>query len=233
MSFIQDLNLKNTYSEEDYIIIEDAESTKRIKIEDLLRNVPIDIKLDANNNISLKLKDGTQLGDGATLPISNESASEQIQMVFDGVWVKWRKKSDSDWINLFSIADIGVSGGSGGSTTKDISIRVGTVTTLPAGSDATVVVEEPTDNEFVLSFGLPRGESVTVDNEGVAMGTQITTNVDKTSSKVSIIVRTNNRYIYGTLSSLSLLTNTAEKELHLLDGDTLYQILIVSAVNST
>ena len=58
MSFIQDLNLKNTYSEEDYIIIEDAESTKRIKIEDLLRNVPIDIKLDANNNISLKLKDG-------------------------------------------------------------------------------------------------------------------------------------------------------------------------------
>lgn len=216
MSFIQDLNLKNTYSEEDYIIIEDAESTKRIKIEDLLRNVPIDIKLDANNNISLKLKDGTQLGDGATLPISNESASEQIQMVFDGVWVKWRKKSDSDWINLFSIADIGVSGGSGGSggsTTKDISIRVGTVTTLPAGSDATVVVEEPTDNEFVLSFGLPRGESVTVDNEGVAMGTQITTNVDKTSSKVSIIVRTNNRYIYGTLSSLSLLTNTAEKEL--------------------
>ena len=105
MSFIQDLNLKNTYSEEDYIIIEDAESTKRIKVEDLLRNVPIDIKLDANNNISLKLKDGTQLGDGATLPISNESASEQIQMVFDGVWVKWRKKSDSDWINLFSIAD--------------------------------------------------------------------------------------------------------------------------------
>ncbi len=212
MSFIEDLNIKSIYSEDDFLIIEDTESTKRIKVQDLLKAVPIDIKINANNNIFLQSKDGTTIGDGATLPISATEGSGEVEMVFDGVWVKWRHKGEKNWINLFSVADIGggSSSGGGGSSSTDISIKIGTVTTLPAGSEATAVIEEPTDNNFILSLGLPRGESITVDGDGVTAPTQVTTNIDKTSSKASVIARTNNIYIFGTLSSLSLLVNSTE-----------------------
>lgn len=216
MAFIDDLTEKSTTSGSDYLIIEDNESTKKIQLKNLLSKQPIDIKMNENNKIYLIASDGTQIGDGTTLALSSGEA-KQIEMVFDGVWVKWRYKGDENWINLFSVADIGgSSGGGGGSSTPsntDVEFRIGTVTTLPAGSEATAIIEEPTDNSFVLSLGLPRGEAVTVDGDGVDVTNQIKTNTDKTSSKVSIIVRTNNRYVYGTLSSLTLLTNTAEKEL--------------------
>lgn len=218
MAFIEDLTEKSTTNNSDYLIIEDDESTKKIQLKNLLSKQPIDIKMNENNKIYLISSDGTQVGDGATLNISSEEA-KQIEMVFDGVWVKWRYKGETSWTNLFSVADIGGSGTSGGGSSgggsynTDVSFRIGTVTTLPTGSDATAVIEEPTDNSFVLSLGLPRGEAVTVDGDGVDISNQIKTNTDKSSSKVSVIVRTNNRYIYGTLSSLTLLTNTAEASL--------------------
>jgi cell wall-associated NlpC family hydrolase len=216
LAFIDDLTEKSTTNGSDYLIIEDNESTKKIQLKNLLSKQPIDIKMNENNKIYLIASDGTQIGDGTTLALSSGEA-KQIEMVFDGVWVKWRYKGDENWINLFSVADIGGSSGGGGGSNPpsntDVEFRIGTVTTLPAGSDATAVIEEPTDNSFVLSLGLPRGEAVTVDGDGVDVSNQIKTNTDKTSSKVSIIVRTNNRYVYGTLSSLTLLTNTAEKEL--------------------
>lgn len=217
MAFIEDLTEKSTPSDSDYLIVEDSESTKKIQFRNLSKKQPIDIKVNGNNKIYLISSDGTQIGDGAVLSISDEKA-KQIEMVFDGVWVKWRYKGDTAWKNLFSVADIGgSSGGSGGSGSSggstDVNFSIGTVTTLPTGSDATAVIEEPTDNNFILSLGLPRGEAVTVDGDGVDITNQIRTNTDKTSSKVSVTVRTNNRYVYGTLNSLTLLTNTAESSL--------------------
>lgn len=217
MAFIEDLTEKSTPSDSDYLIVEDSESTKKIQFRNLSKKQPIDIKVNGNNKIYLISSDGTQIGDGAVLSISDEKA-KQIEMVFDGVWVKWRYKGDTAWKNLFSVADIGgSSGGSGGSGSSggstDVNFSIGTVTTLPTGSDATAVIEEPTDNNFILSLGLPRGEAVTVDGDGVDITNQIRTNTDKTSSKVSVTVRTNNRYVYGTLNSLTLLTNTAEASL--------------------
>lgn len=217
MAFIEDLTEKSTPSDSDYLIVEDSESTKKIQFRNLSKKQPIDIKVNGNNKIYLISSDGTQIGDGAILSISDEKA-KQIEMVFDGVWVKWRYKGDTAWKNLFSVADIGgSSGGSGGSGSSggntDVNFSIGTVTTLPTGSDATAVIEEPTDNNFILSLGLPRGEAVTVDGDGVDITNQIRTNTDKTSSKVSVTVRTNNRYVYGTLNSLTLLTNTAEASL--------------------
>lgn len=218
MAFIEDLTEKSTPSDSDYLIVEDSESTKKIQFRNLSKKQPIDIKVNGNNKIYLISSDGTQIGDGAVLSISDEKA-KQIEMVFDGVWVKWRYKGDTAWKNLFSVADIGgSSGGSGGGSgssggNTDVNFSIGTVTTLPTGSDATAVIEEPTDNNFVLSLGLPRGEAVTVDGDGVDITNQIRTNTDKTSSKVSVTVRTNNRYVYGTLNSLTLLTNTAESSL--------------------
>lgn len=219
MAFIDDLAEKSTPNDSDYLIIEDSESTKKIQFRNLSKKQPIDIKVNGNNKIYLISSDGTQIGDGAVLSISDEKA-KQIEMVFDGVWVKWRYQGDTAWKNLFSVADIGgSSGGSGGSSggsgggNTDVNFTIGTVTTLPTGSDATAVIEEPTDNNFILSLGLPRGEAVTVDGDGVDITNQIRTNTDKTSSKVSVIVRTNNRYVYGTLNSLTLLTNTAEASL--------------------
>lgn len=218
MAFIEDLTEKSIPSDSDYLIVEDSESTKKIQFRNLAKKTPIDIKVNGNNKIYLISSDGTQIGDGAVLSISDEKA-KQIEMVFDGVWVKWRYQGDTSWKNLFSVAEIGGSGGgSGGSSgsgggNTDVNFTIGTVTTLPTGSDATAVIEEPTDNNFILSLGLPRGEAVTVDGEGVDITNQIKTNTDKTSSKVSVIVRTNNRYVYGTLNSLTLLTNTAEASL--------------------
>lgn len=217
MAFIEDLTEKSTPSDSDYLIVEDSESTKKIQFRNLSKKQPIDIKVNGNNKIYLISSDGTQIGDGAVLSISDEKA-KQIEMVFDGVWVKWRYKGDTAWKNLFSVADIGGSSGGGGGSgssggNTDVNFSIGTVTTLPTGSDATAVIEEPTDNNFILSLGLPRGEAVTVDGDGVDITNQIRTNTDKTSSKVSVTVRTNNRYVYGTLNSLTLLTNTAEASL--------------------
>jgi hypothetical protein len=40
----------------------------------------------------------------------------------------------------------------------DVTAAIGTVSTLVPGSNATVTVVEPSDNHFVFSFGIPRGD---------------------------------------------------------------------------
>ena len=150
MAFIEDLTEKSIPSDSDYLIVEDSESTKKIQFRNLAKKTPIDIKVNGNNKIYLISSDGTQIGDGAVLSISDEKA-KQIEMVFDGVWVKWRYQGDTSWKNLFSVAEIGGSGGgSGGSSgsgggNTDVNFTIGTVTTLPTGSDATAVIDVPTD----------------------------------------------------------------------------------------
>jgi hypothetical protein len=40
----------------------------------------------------------------------------------------------------------------------DVTAAIGTVTTLAPGTNATVSVDEPSENHFVFSFGIPRGD---------------------------------------------------------------------------
>lgn len=215
MAFISDLSEKSIIDGTEYMIIEDNESTKKIKTENLLSKTPTDIILNENNKVQLTLSDGTILGNGFSLPNVDSSDAKQIEMIFDGVFVKWRYVGDETWTNLFSITDIKGSGDSSGGTTvnTDVSFKIGTVTTLPTGENATAVIEEISDNNFVLSLGLPRGEAVTVDGDGIDITNQVKTNIDKNSSEISVIVKTNNNYVYGVLSSLELLTVSAEVQL--------------------
>lgn len=214
MATIQSFEEKTIINKEDYMIIEDEESTKKIQLKNLFSETPIDIKLNENNKLYLIKADGTPLNEGVLIPFSSERETKQIEMVFDGVWVKWRYKDDLNWTNLFSVADIGgTPSGEVISSQTDVDFRIGTVSTLPYGEDATATIEETKENSFVLNLGLPRGESVTVDGDGVDLTDQVRVNTDKTSSKVEVTIKTNNVYVYGTLSSLSLSVSSAEKNL--------------------
>lgn len=211
MAFIEDLTEKTIIEGIEYLIIEDEEGTKKTKVDDLLNKVPVDLKLSEGGKVQLSLLDGTTLGDGFNLSNGGSTSTKQIEMTFDGVFVKWRYVGDTVWTNLFSITDISSIGGSSGGITKtDVNFQVGTVTTLPTGSEATAVIEETSENNFVLSLGLPRGEAVTVDGNGVDITDQIITNIDKNSSEINVTIKTNNNYVYGTLSSLSMEVSSAE-----------------------
>lgn len=69
----------------------------------------------------------------------------EIEMQNTGSEIQWRVGTTGTWQDLIEIDDI------------DASVTVGTVTTLPVGSPATVT-NVGTAQDAVLNFGLPRGE---------------------------------------------------------------------------
>ena len=74
-----------------------------------------------------------------------------------------------------SLVDIGISGGGGSVEGGTVTVTIGSVTTLPAGSNATVT-NSGTNTNVILNFGIPRG----ADGAG---GTGGGTTVDLTEAK--------------------------------------------------
>lgn len=69
----------------------------------------------------------------------------EIELQNTGTMVQWRVGTTGAWQDLIPISDL------------DADISIGTVTTLPAGSSATVV-NSGTAQDAVLDFGIPRGQ---------------------------------------------------------------------------
>jgi len=93
----------------------------------------------------------------------------EIQLQAGTTAIQWRYIGQ-DWVDLVAYGDI------------DASVAVGTVTTLPAGSSATVT-NAGTAQDAVLNFGIPRGQDGTMTS--IVAGTNIT--VDATDPANPIV----------------------------------------------
>lgn len=93
----------------------------------------------------------------------------EIQLQAGATAIQWRYIGQ-DWVDLVPYGDI------------DASVAVGTVTTLPAGSEATVT-NAGTTQDAVLNFGIPRGQDGTMTS--IVAGTNIT--VDATDPANPIV----------------------------------------------
>lgn len=94
----------------------------------------------------------------------------EIELQNTGTMVQWRVGTTGAWQDLIPISDL------------DADISIGTVTTLPAGSSATVV-NSGTAQDAVLDFGIPRGQDGLIAS--IVAGTNIT--VDDTDPANPIV----------------------------------------------
>ena len=110
-----------------------------------------------------KIKNLDNVGSGAD--------GREVELQTNSTHIQWRYSGESEWINLVALADLkgdkgeqglqGIKGDKGeqgrdGANAVNPNFTIGTVTTLPSNSDATVTLTGTYPN-LVLNFGIPRG----------------------------------------------------------------------------
>ena len=98
-----------------------------------------------------KIKNLDNVGSGAD--------GREVELQTNSTHIQWRYSGESEWRNLIELKRLeGPSGEKGetGQNAVNPNFTIGTVTTLPSGSDATVTLTGTYPN-LVLNFGIPRG----------------------------------------------------------------------------
>ena len=98
-----------------------------------------------------KIKNLDNVGSGAD--------GREVELQTNSTHIQWRYSGESEWRNLIELKRLeGPSGAKGetGQNAVNPNFSIGTVTTLDAGSQATVTLTGTYPN-LVLSFGIPRG----------------------------------------------------------------------------
>ena len=98
-----------------------------------------------------KIKNLDNVGSGAD--------GREVELQTNSTHIQWRYSGESEWRNLIELKRLeGPSGEKGetGQNAVNPNFSIGTVTTLPSGSDATVTLTGTYPN-LVLNFGIPRG----------------------------------------------------------------------------
>ena len=101
-----------------------------------------------------KIKNLDNVGSGAD--------GREVELQTNSTHIQWRYSGESEWRNLIELERLeGPSGATGpkgetGQNAVNPNFSIGTVTTLPSGSDATVTLTGTYPN-LVLNFGIPRG----------------------------------------------------------------------------
>ena len=98
-----------------------------------------------------KIKNLDNVGSGAD--------GREVELQTNSTHIQWRYSGESEWRNLIELKRLeGPSGAKGetGQNAVNPNFSIGTVTTLDAGSQATVALTGTYPN-LVLSFGIPRG----------------------------------------------------------------------------
>lgn len=100
------------------------------------------------------------------------SSAREIELQVGNGYIQWRYKGE-EWNNLIAITELQVPGlpgrdGNNGTNGKDgvtPNITIGTVTTLEAGQQATVVNSGTKENP-IFEFGIPKGERGSSGSDG-------------------------------------------------------------------
>ena len=98
-----------------------------------------------------KIKNLDNVGSGAD--------GREVELQTNSTHIQWRYSGESEWRNLIELKRLeGPSGAKGetGQNAVNPNFTIGTVTTLPSGSNATVTLTGTYPN-LVLNFGIPRG----------------------------------------------------------------------------
>ena len=98
-----------------------------------------------------KIKNLDNVGSGAD--------GREVELQTNSTHIQWRYSGESEWRNLIELKRLeGPSGAKGetGQNAVNPNFSIGTVTTLPSDSDATVTLTGTYPN-LVLNFGIPKG----------------------------------------------------------------------------
>lgn len=91
-------------------------------------------------------------------------AGKKLMIQVSGGYIQYKYDSDTTWVNLIALSSIT---GATGPVGPALSFKVGTVTTLPAGSTATVTATVA-NNLITLSLGIPQGIAGVAGKDGNA-----------------------------------------------------------------
>lgn len=127
-------------------------------------------------------------------------SGREVELQVGSGYIQWRYKGEESWNNLISIdslkggkGDKGEQGpqglpgkdGADGTNGKDgvtPNIAIGTITTLEAGQQATVVKRGTIENP-IFDFGIPKGEKAEIPSDGLVtteiIGSTLTLTTDK------------------------------------------------------
>ena len=110
------------------------------------------------NKLYLVKADGTKLDSGTALPTSSGTVTDgkEIELQKSTTHIQWRYVGDTNWINLVALSDLKGAKGEKGATGATPNLKIGTVTTLESGSNATANITGNTPN-LTLNLGIPKG----------------------------------------------------------------------------
>ena len=167
------------------------------------------------NKLYLVKADGTKLDSGTALPTSSGTVTDgkEIELQKSTTHIQWRYVGDTNWINLVALSDLKGAKGEKGATGATPNLKIGTVTTLESGSNATASITGTTENPL-LNLSIPKGAKGDKGDIGTSSkDTLVTTNISGTT-----LALTTDKYQTATIvdaSEITLPTVTSFIEIHL------------------
>lgn len=170
------------------------------------------------NKLYLVKADGTKLDSGTALPTSSGTVTDgkEIELQKSTTHIQWRYVGDTNWINLVALSDLKGAKGEKGATGATPNLKIGTVTTLESGSNATASITGTTENPL-LNLSIPKGAKGDKGDTGASsegtIDTLVTTNISGNTLSL-----TTDKYQTATIADgieITLPAVTSFTEIHL------------------
>ena len=167
------------------------------------------------NKLYLVKADGTKLDSGTALPTSSGTVTDgkEIELQKSTTHIQWRYVGDTNWINLVALSDLKGAKGEKGATGATPNLKIGTVTTLESGSNATASITGTTENPL-LNLSIPKGAKGDKGDTGASsegtIDTLVTTNISGTTLSLTTDKYQTTTIVDGTEITLPIVTSFTE-----------------------
>lgn len=167
------------------------------------------------NKLYLVKADGTKLDSGTALPTSSGTVTDgkEIELQKSTTHIQWRYVGDTNWINLVALSDLKGAKGEKGATGATPNLKIGTVTTLESGSNATASITGTTENPL-LNLSIPKGAKGDKGDTGASsegtIDTLVTTNISGNTLSLTTDKYQTTTIVDGTEITLPIVTSFTE-----------------------
>lgn len=235
---IDTYNSDGTYNQTNWANGDIIASVKLNKLEKVAKdNVDKVNKIPAKSIVEggklyLAKADGTKLDSGTALPTSSGTVTDgkEIELQKSTTHIQWRYVGDTNWINLVALSDLKGAKGEKGATGATPNLKIGTVTTLESGSNATASITGTTENPL-LNLSIPKGAKGDKGDTGASsegtIDTLVTTNISGNTLSL-----TTDKYQTATIADgieITLPAVTSFTEIHLFFTTTTDLTLVLPA----
>ena len=218
---IDTYNSDGTYNQTNWGSGDIISSSKLNKLEKVAKdNVDKVNKMPAKSiveggKIYLAKEDGTKLDSGTALPTSSGTVTDgkEIELQKSTTHIQWRYVGDTNWINLVALSDLKGAKGEKGATGATPNLKIGTVTTLESGSNATASITGTTENPL-LNLSIPKGAKGDKGDTGASsegtIDTLVTTNISGNTLSLTTDKYQTTTIVDGTEITLPIVTSFTE-----------------------